>query len=246
MIGDRDDDRRLPGQRVSAVRRRAKYLLIETPTGTAMLHLGMSGSLRVVTPDDPVRTHDHVDIVLSNGRILRLNDPRRFGCVLSFVEGETHPLLANLGVEPLGNEFSGEYLFERAQKRRVAVKNFIMDSRIVVGVGNIYAAESLFSARIRPGVAAGRLPLHAYERLATAIRDVLARSVTEGGTTLRDFVGSDGQPGYFKQRLNVYGREGEPCRDCATVLTGFVLGGRSTVYCGTCQPARGYALAKET
>ena len=232
----------LQNEAVQAVQRRGKYILIRTFPGTLIIHLGMSGSLRVLAPDTPPLKHDHIDILLSNYKLLRLNDPRRFGCVL-FQAGdhpEKHSLLANLGVEPLGNEFSAKYLHQLSRKRKVAVKNFIMDAKVVVGVGNIYAAEALFLAGIRPAIAAGRIPLHAYERLVTAIRTVLQRSVTEGGTTLRDFVNSDGQPGYFRQRLNVYGRHGKPCRVCAGELKLQILGQRSTVYCPNCQTSQGF------
>jgi formamidopyrimidine-DNA glycosylase len=232
----------LEGQKVLAVRRRAKYLLVHMPVGTLIIHLGMSGSLRVLTPDVAPLKHDHVDLQFGNEKILRFNDPRRFGCIL-YQPGEdpyVHPLLCNLGPEPLGNTFSGAHLHGVSRKRKVAVKSFIMDAKVVVGVGNIYAAEALFVAGIRPAVAAGRVPLHAYERLADAIRVILARSVKQGGTTLRDFVGSDGKPGYFKQQLNVYGREGQACRVCGSLLVGRVLGQRSTVYCGHCQVSRGF------
>ena len=236
----------LRGETVHAVQRRAKYLLLRFSPGTLILHLGMSGSLRVLTPDTPPLKHDHVDMTFGSERILRLNDPRRFGSLL-FQSGDNpfqHWLLKDLGVEPLGNEFSGHYLHERSRNRKVAVKSFIMDAKVVVGVGNIYAAEALFMARIRPGTGAGRLPLRAYDSLAGAIKTVLARSVREGGTTLRDFVGSDGNPGYFKQRLNVYGRQGQPCRECATALKLQILGQRSTVYCPKCQTSQGFARTK--
>ena len=236
----------LRGETVHAVQRRAKYLLLRFSPGTLILHLGMSGSLRVLTLDTPPLKHDHVDMTFGSERILRLNDPRRFGSLL-FQPGDDpfqHRLLKDLGVEPLGNEFSGHYLHERSRNRKVAVKSFIMDAKVVVGVGNIYAAEALFMARIRPGTGAGRLPLRAYDSLAGAIKTVLARSVREGGTTLRDFVGSDGNPGYFKQRLNVYGRQGQPCRECATALKLQILGQRSTVYCPKCQTSQGFARTK--
>jgi len=232
----------LKNARVHAVSRRGKYLLICTTPGTLIIHLGMSGSLRVLDTATPPLKHDHLDLHLSSGMCLRLNDPRRFGCVLyqAGADPEQHWLLKDLGVEPLGNEFSGALLHRLSRKRKVAIKNFIMDSKVVVGVGNIYAAEALFMARIRPGTGAGRVPLHAYETLAQSIRTVLARSVRQGGTTLRDFVGSDGQPGYFKQQLNVYGRQGEPCRECATTLKLQTLGQRSTVYCPKCQTSQGF------
>ncbi len=235
----------LHDQTVASVGRRGKYLLISSAPGHLIVHLGMSGSLRILDAGTPPLTHDHVDIEFASGKILRLNDPRRFGCVLFQTgEAETHWLLNHLGVEPLGNEFSGQYLFEQSRKRKVAVKNFIMDSKVVVGVGNIYAAEALFMAGIRPGTGAGRIPRHAYERLAAAIREVLMRSVRQGGTTLRDFVGSDGNPGYFKQQLNVYGRQGEPCRVCGATLKLQILGQRSTVYCPNCQTSQGFRPTK--
>ena len=230
----------LSGSPVLSVSRRAKYLLIETQAGALVVHLGMSGSLRVVARDEEPRPHDHVDIEIQNGPWLRYNDPRRFGS-FHFAEhpaGE-HWLLKNLGVEPLGNEFSGDYLFELSRKRRVAVKNFIMDGKVVVGVGNIYAAEALFRAGIRPGVAADRVSRLAYQLLADAIRQILANAISVGGTTLRDFVGSDGQPGYFKQSLYVYGRQDQACRVCNTTLRLQTLGQRSTVYCPSCQTFSG-------
>ena len=233
----------LSGQTIHRATRRGKYILLHTDPGTILVHLGMSGSLRILTPDVHALKHDHVELLFSNDKILRLNDPRRFGSIL-FQPGENpflHPLLRDLGVEPLGNEFNGQYLFERSRKRKLAVKNFIMDSQVVVGVGNIYASEALFQAGIRPATAAGRIPAYAYERLAQEIVVVLARSVREGGTTLRDFVGSDGNPGYFKQRLNVYGRQGKPCRSCDTTLKHQVIGQRSSVYCPKCQTSQKFA-----
>ncbi len=231
----------LSGSPVLSVSRRAKYLLIETQAGALVVHMGMSGSLRVVARDEEPRPHDHVDIEIQNGPWLRYNDPRRFGS-FHFAEhpaGE-HWLLKNLGVDPLGNEFYGDYLFELSRTRRGAVKNFIMDGKIVVGVGNIYAAEALFRAGIRPGVAAHRVSRLAYQLLADAIRQILANAISVGGTTLRDFVGSDGQPGYFKQSLYVYGRQDEACRVCNTTLRLQTLGQRSTVYCPSCQTFSGW------
>ena len=230
----------LRGARVQSLYRRAKYIIVETAAGSVILHLGMSGSLRWAQPDAPRLTHDHVEFVFAD-RVLRFNDPRRFGCVL-YVAGDAHEhaLLRNLGVEPLENEFNGEYLFTLSRRRKVAVKNFIMDGKIVVGVGNIYAAESLFMAGIRPGIAAHRVTRAGYEMLSAAIRQVLADAVRQGGTTLRDFVGSDGKPGYFKQQLYVYGRDGQVCRVCGQLLKLKTLGQRSTVYCTQCQSASGF------
>ncbi|MEM9621758.1 MAG: bifunctional DNA-formamidopyrimidine glycosylase/DNA-(apurinic or apyrimidinic site) lyase [Pseudomonadota bacterium] len=236
----------LRGQTVNATSRRGKYILLHTEPGTVLIHLGMSGSLRILEPDAPLLKHDHVDIQLASGQVLRLNDPRRFGSVL-FQAGDDacrHPLLADLGVEPLSNDFSGAYLHKLSRRRKVAVKNFIMDSKVVVGVGNIYAAESLFTVGLRPATAAGRVPLWLYERLAQAIVAVLNRSLRQGGTTLRDFVGSDGNPGYFKQQLNVYGRQTLPCRVCETALKLQTLGQRSTVYCPKCQTSQGFSRHK--
>lgn len=232
----------LVGQQVLRVGRRAKYILLTTTTGTLIIHLGMSGSLRLVTTDTPIKTHDHIDLQLSSGQCLRYNDPRRFGSFHFHPDDDpqTHWLLADLGPEPLSNDFSGEHLFRQSRKRRIAVKNHIMDAKVVVGVGNIYAAEALFSAGIRPTVQACRVTQVGYDKLAGAIAKILARAIQVGGTTLRDFVGSDGQPGYFRQSLNVYGRADEPCRVCSTPLKGMVLGQRSTVYCPRCQVTRGW------
>jgi formamidopyrimidine-DNA glycosylase len=226
----------LTGQSIEAIHRRGKYLLIPFTTGTLLLHLGMSGSLRIVAAGEPPRKHDHLDIEVDSGHALRLHDPRRFGAAL-WLEGEatTHPLLAELGPEPLTDAFDGHYLWERAKGRSAAVKTFLMDNHIVVGVGNIYANEALFAAGIRPDRAAGRIALARYQRLADEVKRVLARSITQGGTTLRDFVGGDGKPGYFAQQLLVYGRGGEPCRTCGTPLVETRLGQRSTVYCPRCQ-----------
>jgi formamidopyrimidine-DNA glycosylase len=231
----------LAGSKVINVSRRGKYILITTHVGTLLIHLGMSGSLRVVSPQTPPKLHDHIDIKLTGDHWLRFNDPRRFGS-FHFQPGDAHEhwLLKDLGVEPLENEFSGDYLFNSSRRRKVAVKNHIMDGKIVVGVGNIYAAESLFMAKIRPATAAQRVSRLAYENLAQAIRMILARAIKVGGTTLRDFVGSDGQPGYFSQSLNVYGREGQPCRECSSILKGQILGQRSTVYCPSCQTFSGW------
>ena len=229
-------DRLLPEQTVLAVRRRAKYLLIDTAVGTAIAHLGMSGSLRIVPSELPAGKHDHVDIRFDNGHSLRLTDPRRFGALLwTTAPVEQHELLAALGPEPLSDDFSGDYLFHAARGRKVAVKNFIMDGHVVVGVGNIYANEALFLAGIHPLRSAGRVSRDRYAALATAIKQVLAASIEMGGTTLRDFVGGDGKPGYFKQTLRVYDRRGEPCRQCGAPLRGRRIGQRSSFYCVQCQ-----------
>jgi formamidopyrimidine-DNA glycosylase (fpg) len=231
-----DLEERLCGTRITAVRRRGKYLVFDTPRGHLLVHLGMSGSLRIAGPNDELRKHDHVDIHLPGGRSLRFHDPRRFGCFL-WVEGEAeqHPLLAELGPEPLSDAFNADYLYERSRKRSAPVKLFIMDSHIVVGVGNIYANEALFAAGIAPKREAGSISAKGYAALVEEIKKVLARAIEVGGTTLRDFVGGDGKPGYFKQSLQVYGRGGEECFTCGTTLKEIRLGQRSTVYCPRCQ-----------
>jgi formamidopyrimidine-DNA glycosylase len=231
----------LLGQTLSKVTRRAKYLLAHFDTGTLLIHLGMSGNLRVVSSTQPYLKHDHVELKFAGDRALRLNDPRRFGSVLwakSSTDG--HWLLDRLGPEPLDDEFDGEYLKRQARHRRVAVKTLLMDSHIVVGVGNIYANEALFLAGVRPSVRACRVTLAAYQRIAVETKDVLRHAIEMGGTTLRDFVKQDGNPGYFKQSLNVYGREGLPCRVCGTMLTGTRLANRATVYCKKCQKTQGF------
>ncbi|MGA9851544.1 MAG: bifunctional DNA-formamidopyrimidine glycosylase/DNA-(apurinic or apyrimidinic site) lyase [Gammaproteobacteria bacterium] len=226
----------LPGQRITAVTRRGKYLLLETSSGTAILHLGMSGSLRILSSDTPAEKHDHVDILLDNGRALRLRDPRRFGTLLwTTKRPSAHKLLRTLGPEPLDDGFDGEYLFKQSRRRKVAIKNFIMNSHIVVGVGNIYASESLFLAGIHPERAAGRISRERYVMLAKCIRKVLTAAIGAGGTTLRDFVREDGAPGYFRKHLRVYGREGQLCERCKTPIAARVTGQRSTYYCPHCQ-----------
>jgi formamidopyrimidine-DNA glycosylase len=230
-----DIDERLPGATITSVDRRAKYLLINTTGGTAILHLGMSGSVFIVDRDTPAGVHDHVDIELESGHALRLRDPRKFGSLHWSDDALHHWLLKDLGPEPLGDEFDGKYLWEKSRQRRVAIKQFIMNASIVVGVGNIYASESLFLAGINPKRAAGRISLHRYEALADAIRDVLQKSIRAGGTTLRDFFGGDGEAGYFLQELQVYGREDEPCFRCKRPVTAIVQGQRATYYCKDCQ-----------
>ena len=231
----------MKGRTVVAVQRRAKYLLLQLaskglPVGTAILHLGMSGSLRIIEAREPARVHDHVDVVFDNGCALRFTDPRRFGCLLwQRVGGEPHTLLASLGPEPLSDQFDGELLYLRSRNRKLAVKALLMDSKIVVGVGNIYANEALFAAAIRPDRAAGRISRQRYERLAREVKRILAEAIEQGGTTLQNFVGGDGKPGYFKQELKVYGRGGMPCAACRGLLTETRLGQRSTVFCRRCQ-----------
>jgi formamidopyrimidine-DNA glycosylase len=226
----------LQGARVQAVNRRAKYLLIGTDRGTLIVHLGMSGSLRVVNPALAPKAHDHVDLVLDSGRCLRFNDPRRFGS-LHVIEGDplAHPLLRALGPEPLSAAFDTDYLYRRTRRRRVAIKQLLMNAPIVVGVGNIYASEALFRAGVRPQRAAGRLTRPEVTRIVAAVRRVLGAAIKVGGTTLRDYVNADGMPGYFRQKLYVYERAGEPCRVCRTPIRQCVQGQRSTYWCPTCQ-----------
>lgn len=218
------------------IQRRGKYLLLLFRHGCLMIHLGMSGSLRIVDKGSEAMKHDHVDIIFSGGACLRFHDPRRFGSLIWTQEPpQMHKLLAKLGPEPLSDEFSAQYLFNASRKRNKDVKSFIMDSHTVVGVGNIYANESLFTAGIRPTKAAGKLTRKQCEQWVADIKKILQRSITQGGTTLRDFVGGDGKPGYFAQQLNVYGRGGEPCRTCGTTLKEIRQAQRTTVYCPSCQ-----------
>lgn len=226
----------LKGQVIESVTRRGKYLLLRCAKGHVLIHLGMSGSLRIVESGDPVKKHDHVDVVLGSGKVLRFHDPRRFGCIL-WLTGDPllHPLLAELGPEPLSEAFSADYLFSLSRKRTAPVKQFVMDSHVVVGVGNIYANEALFLAGILPSRKAGSISKARYAKLVVAIKQVLAAAIKSGGTTLRDFVGGDGKPGYFRQQLHVYGRGGEACTRCGGQLTEIRQGQRSTVYCGRCQ-----------
>ncbi|MCK8516662.1 bifunctional DNA-formamidopyrimidine glycosylase/DNA-(apurinic or apyrimidinic site) lyase [Methylonatrum kenyense] len=227
----------LAGQCIRTVDRRAKYLLFRTDAGSLLLHLGMSGSLQVVPPPvPPPQRHDHVDLLLESGACLRYTDPRRFGSLHWLpLDAPPHPLLAHLGPEPLDAAFNGELLFRRSRGRRGTVKGFVMDGRIVVGVGNIYASEALFLAGINPVRAAGRISLPRYRRLALAIRQVLESAIAAGGTTLRDFVGVGGQPGYFRQQLRVYGRATEPCPTCNTAIRQRVIAQRASYYCPACQ-----------
>jgi formamidopyrimidine-DNA glycosylase len=228
-------ENRLRGQRIDSVGRRAKYLLINTASGTALLHLGMTGSVFIVDRGTPAGVHDHIDVELDSGKALRFRDPRRFGSFFFSERPYEHPLLARLGPEPLDDAFDGEYLWTASRGRKVSVKQFIMNAHVVVGVGNIYASESLFLAGINPKRAAGRIARHRYNGLTGSIKDVLRRSIEAGGTTLRDFYGGDGEPGYFRQELEVYGREDEHCRRCDTIITAIVQGQRTTYYCKTCQ-----------
>jgi formamidopyrimidine-DNA glycosylase len=224
------------GSRIRRAGRRAKYLLIETDAGTLILHLGMSGSLRVLPASTPRIAHDHVDIELDSGQTLRFNDPRRFGSLFFTVaDPALHPLLRRLAPEPLGPDFDGEYVWKITRRRSVAIKQLIMNSRLVVGVGNIYASEALFRARIRPRRRARALTRQECARLARAIKATLTMAVKVGGTTLRDYVGADGNPGYFRQKLYVYERAGKPCRVCGRPIRQFTQGQRSTYWCSYCQ-----------
>ena len=226
----------LPGETIQSVSRRGKYLLLATQKGCLLIHLGMSGSLRIVESSRAAAKHDHVDVVFANNKVLRYTDPRRFGCILWETEPiEAHPLLASLGPEPLEGNFHTDYLFKKSRRRNVAVKTFIMDSKVVVGVGNIYANESLFLAGISPKRSAGKISKPRYEKLVECIQQVLQQAIDVGGTTLKDFTGSDGEPGYFAQSLHVYGRRGEPCHGCNGTLKEIRQGQRSTVYCPQCQ-----------
>ena len=224
------------GQLVRQTGRRAKYLLLELESGTLLLHLGMSGSLRVLPADTPRMTHDHFDLLLDSGVTLRFNDPRRFGSLHYTTEHpDQHPLLAHLAPEPLDDAFNADYLWKITRKRKVAIKQLLMNSTLVVGVGNIYASEALFRAHIRPRRQARSLKYEECVRLARAVRTVLKMAIRVGGTTLRDYVNAEGNPGYFRQKLYVYERSGEACRVCKTPVKHFTQGQRSTYYCATCQ-----------
>lgn len=230
-----DLDVRLSGQRIESVTRRAKYLLLTAEAGTLISHLGMSGNLRLVPIDTPVAKHEHVDIELESGLALRYTDPRRFGAMLWSSEPLLHELLVSLGPEPLTELFDGDRLFKLSRGKRIAVKPFIMDNAVVVGVGNIYATEALFAAGIDPRREAGSISRARYLSLSLHIKRILAHAIERGGTTLRDFVGGDGQPGYFQQELFAYGRGGQFCKTCGSTLREVKLGQRASVYCPTCQ-----------
>jgi formamidopyrimidine-DNA glycosylase len=225
----------LPGQRVRRVERRAKYLLLRLDQGTLIVHLGMSGSLRIVPSATAAEAHDHFDLVFP-GQTLRLRDPRRFGAVLwTRQPPEQHPLLRHLGPEPLADAFNGDLLYNRSRGRKVAVKNLLMDGKVVVGVGNIYANESMFLAGIHPNRSCNRISRERYQTLAAMVKQVLKEAIRQGGTTLRDFQQGDGQPGYFAQQLLVYGKEGEPCPNCGRPIKQSRIGQRSSFFCSHCQ-----------
>ena len=232
----RDLGRRLRGERVRDIRRRGKYLLFECGEGHLLVHLGMSGRLTLVPDDTPARAHDHVDLMLEGSQRLRLTDPRRFGAML-WVRGpvERHALLRGLGMEPLEREFDGTALKRLAAGRRVAVKHFLMNARLVTGVGNIYASEALFRARIHPLRSVARISPERWDRLAAAVRATLEEALAAGGTTLRDYASIEGRVGEFGTRCSVYGREGLPCETCATPIKALRQGQRSTFYCPACQ-----------
>ena len=227
----------LSGLTIHSLARRAKYLLIECGAGTLILHLGMSGSLRILPADTAVEKHDHFDLLLAGGMLMRLRDPRRFGAVLwhEGVSAACHPLLAHLGPEPLENDFDGDYLYRATRKRSAAIKLVIMDNHIVVGVGNIYANEALYRSDIRPQLPADKLSKARCVRLVRTIRETLSEAIALGGSSLRDFVHTDGKPGYFQQHYWVYGRAGEACHSCGTPIKQIKQGQRSSFYCPGCQ-----------
>ncbi|MBB6520426.1 bifunctional DNA-formamidopyrimidine glycosylase/DNA-(apurinic or apyrimidinic site) lyase [Pseudoteredinibacter isoporae] len=226
----------LEGRKLLELSRRGKYMLFRFKHGHLLMHLGMSGSVRIVEASDEPQKHDHVDIVFGLDTVLRFTDPRRFGVILWTDDApEKHKLINHLGPEPLSEDFSVDYLYQKTRKRKQAIKVLIMDSKVVVGVGNIYANESLFMTGIRPGRAAGRVTRAEVELLVSNIKQVLQKAITQGGTTLKDFVGGDGKPGYFAQELSVYGREGEPCLRCGSILKSQRHVQRASVYCPQCQ-----------
>lgn len=231
----------LIGQKVLRVHRRGKYILIDTAIGTLMIHLGMSGTLRTLPAGSDVKKHDHVDICFENGQILRLNDPRRFGSVhwqpLEKGPVEAHPLLAKLAPEPLSHDFNGNYFYQKAKTRSVAIKSLVMNSSVCVGAGNIYANESLFMSGIHPQTPAKNLTKTQCEELVGNIKSVLSKAIEQGGTTLKDFMSPEGKPGYFVQELQVYDRENEPCRKCATPIQRIILNQRASYFCPSCQTA---------
>ncbi|MBA2690248.1 MAG: bifunctional DNA-formamidopyrimidine glycosylase/DNA-(apurinic or apyrimidinic site) lyase [Burkholderiales bacterium] len=231
-----DLEQRLAACTIRAISRRGKYLLLDCGAGWLMLHLGMSGSLQIVPAARPAAKHDHVDIILNNGTAVRFTDPRRFGAIFwAAGDPQSHPLLAGLGLEPLTEQLSGPWLYSGTRGAKVSIKLWLMDATRITGIGNIYANEALFRAGIHPLRAAGRIALKRFERLASAIQDTLCRAIDAGGSTLRDFVGVDGKPGYFQQEYWVYGRADKPCLICAMPIRLVRQSGRATYYCPTCQ-----------
>ena len=223
-------------QIIDSVTRRGKYILLESSKGTAILHLGMSGSLRVLDDGSAAEKHDHVDIVMDNGKLIRLRDPRRFGALLWTTKNPLkHKLIRSLGPEPLSESFNADYLHAASRGRKLSIKQFIMNGHIVVGVGNIYACESLFMAGISPKRAAGNVSKGRYQTLVNAIKEVLKKAIEQGGTSLKDFTQVEGNPGYFQQQLFAYGRAGEPCLQCDSSIKQIKQGQRSTFYCSQCQ-----------
>jgi len=226
----------LISQIIKTVVRRAKYILLKTESGTVIIHLGMSGSLRITNNKTAAEKHDHIDICFANNKVLRLRDPRRFGAVLwTKKDPLQHKLIKSLGPEPLDIEFDGQYLFEHSRKRKVAIKTLIMNSHIVVGVGNIYASESLFLAGINPKRQANRISFERYQILVESIKNILTKAIQQGGTTLRDFTQQNGKPGYFQQSLNVYAKNDQPCPQCGQPIRQIKQQQRSTYYCSSCQ-----------
>jgi formamidopyrimidine-DNA glycosylase len=224
------------GKKILSIRRRAKYILLQLDDGNIIIHLGMSGSLRICNSKTPPEKHDHIDIIINGDKALRLRDPRKFGCVLWAPDNiNEHKLIGSLGPEPLGDEFDTDYLYRKTSNRSCSIKALIMNSHIVVGVGNIYASEALFRSGINPKRKAGNISKRRIDKLVDAIKLTLELAIEEGGTTLRDFTGSSGQPGYFAQKLLVYGRDGEPCTTCGEPIKQFVQQSRSTFYCPKCQ-----------
>lgn len=230
---------KLPGLVVLSVKRRAKYLLLETAQGHLIIHLGMSGNLRVVSKETPPVKHDHIDLVFENGLCLRYHDPRRFGCWLWTEENpNAHVLLKNLGPEPLTSDFNATQLYQASRQRKTAIKTFIMNNANVVGVGNIYANEALFLSKLHPKMPAGKLTKKQTDTLVNHIKQVLASAIEQGGTTLKDFLTPSGQPGYFEQHLNVYGRAGQACLQCNALIEKILLNQRTAYFCPTCQPTQ--------
>ncbi|MEW5057933.1 MAG: bifunctional DNA-formamidopyrimidine glycosylase/DNA-(apurinic or apyrimidinic site) lyase [Cycloclasticus sp.] len=226
----------LPNLCISRVRRRAKYLLLETEAGTLIIHLGMSGSLRIVNADSPLEKHEHIDIIFSDNSCLRYKDPRRFGCLLwTSAPIQQHKLIQHLGPEPLSADFEINDFYRKAKLRKTPIKNLIMDGKVVVGVGNIYACEALFAAAIHPQRAANNISRTRLEKLLNEIKKVLTLAIKQGGTTLKDFVNSEGKPGYFQQTLNVYGRSKQPCHVCNSPIKQVMIAQRSSFYCSHCQ-----------
>lgn len=225
----------LPNRKITSIERRAKYILLNTNAGSLIIHLGMTGCLKVVNADTPLVKHDHFEITLKSGDVIRYNDPRKFGCILWATDPHQHNLLNKLGPEPLTKDFNAKYLYDKCQKSSKAIKSLLMDNATVVGVGNIYATESLYIARILPQRAASSITMEEAKLLTKEIKKILKKAISLGGTTLKDFYSPEGKPGYFKQALLVYGRKGENCYACDTILSQLIIGQRSTVYCKSCQ-----------